>query len=214
LCAMWLFVTVGALAGMISMVVFAWVHALTISDIWFSLPLMSGAGAVVGSVLAWNFRVLRNPASAERWLAYTGAYLGLLGCLAVTSLLVFDPTTSSALLFGVFGMQEADRLFGEALALTAGFTFLAAILMTVLFGRVWWHIVPSLATTALVMATLGSNVVIIGMIDLDETAVTALAEFLGLTALIVAVYSTLIALYLDRAKSATRGSIEPPQAVG
>lgn len=212
---MLIFVAAGALAGMISMVAFAGVHAMTISEIWFSLPMMAGAGAIVGSALAWNFRIMGNPMTPRRWLAYTGLYLGLLVCLAVGSLVVFEPTTTTALLFGVFGMQEADRLVGEALPFTAGFTVVASVLMTVLFGRAWWHVLPTLVTMALVMATLGSNVVIIGLIDLDEAAVPALIEFLGLTALIVATYSAIIAASLARSasRSSESGALQRDPAV-
>lgn len=201
---MLIFVAAGALAGTISIVAFAGVHALIISDIWWSLPMMAGAGAIVGSALAWNFRIMANPMTPRRWLAYTALYLGWLVGLAVGSLLVFEPTTTTALLFGVFGLQEADRLFGEALPFTAGFTVLASVLTTVLFGRAWWHIFPTLATMTLVMATLGSNVVIIGLIDLDETAVPTVIEFLGLTVLIVGTYSAIMAASL--ARSAFRSS--------
>lgn len=210
---MLIFVAAGALAGMISMVVFAGVHALTISDIWWSLPMMAGAGAIVGSALAWSFRVMGNPMTPRRWLAFTGLHLGLLVGLAVASLLVFEPETTAALLFGVLGMQEADRLLGVALPFTAGFTVVASVLMTSLFGRAWWHFFPTMATMALVMATLGSNVVIIGLIDLDERAIPALTKFLGLTVLIVGTYSALMAVSLARSASRSRGVEDDPAVV-
>lgn len=189
-----LFVLAGAIAGIISMVVFAMVHAMTISDIWFALPIMVVAGAMVGAALAWSFKVMENAMTVTRWLAYTGCYLGVLVVLCAGSLIVYEPVTTMGMLFGALGLQEADRLVAEALPFTIAFTVLASLAMTMLFGRVWWHFFPSLVTTALVMTFLGSNVVIIGLIELDSAAVPALAEFLTLVVVIVVVYAALMAV--------------------
>ena len=178
---------------MVSMAAFAVVHYLTISDIWFSLPIMAPLGAVVGAMLAWTFRVMGGPGRVGRWLAYCSCHLAVLISLGVVSLLVYEPVSNMRLLTGVLGIQEADRLVGEALPLLAVFTVVGSVAVTAIFGRAKWHVIPNLVTTALVMAFLGSNVVIIGLIELDTSATPALIELTGLTVVVVGVYALFMA---------------------
>ncbi len=196
------FVVAGALAGIISVVVFAAVHAMTISDIWFSLPIMAIAGALVGTALAWSYQVMGNAMRVSRWLAYSGSYLGLLVTLGVGSLIVYEPVSTMRLLTGVMGLQEADRLVGEALPLMIVLTVAGSATLTLLFGRSWWHFFPNLLTMILVMALVGSNVVIIGLIELDSSAIPALIEFMGLVVVIIGVYAGVMAAVVQR----TQGS--------
>lgn len=191
-------IAAGAVAGLVSMVVFATVHALVISDIWFFWVPMAIAGAVIGAVIVWSFCVVSKPPTTTRWMLYSAIHVVMLVLLGVASLFAFEPTTSFASLFGPLGLQVADRLVMEAVPLTIVFTFVAAAVVTLIFGRRLWHFGPILAATALVMAALGLNVSILGLIDLQSSSVYAVVEFLALIVIIVGVYSGLMVLVLRR----------------
>lgn len=183
------FIWIGALAGVISILAFAAVHAVMIGDIWFFIWPMVVAGAVTGSCLAWSFRVVADRPTLGGWLRYNLTHVGLLFVLGVVSLVVFEPTTRFESLFGTGGLEVADRLIGEAMPLTAGFAVGAAAVVTLGFGRRWWHFGPVLLATAFVVTFLGLNVSILGLIDLPTSSAYVVAEFFFLIVVIVAVYA-------------------------
>lgn len=48
----------GAMAGILSAISFAFIHALFISNIWFSVVPMIVAGALCGLGISWSYRVV------------------------------------------------------------------------------------------------------------------------------------------------------------
>ena len=81
----------GAIGGVVSVVVFAGVHHLLISNIWETVVIMAIAGALAGVSLAWSYRRLPGRPSASRWLRYNAAYVGMFAVLPVISIALFDP---------------------------------------------------------------------------------------------------------------------------
>ncbi len=71
----------GGLAGAVSALVFAWVHDIFISDIWFSLLALLAAGAICGASIGWTFGLLVALPSAGSWLRYNALFVGMLGLL-------------------------------------------------------------------------------------------------------------------------------------
>jgi len=55
----------GAAAGALAALTFAAVHALLISDIWYSLVAMLAAGAVCGATIGWSYGRLSRAIDPE-----------------------------------------------------------------------------------------------------------------------------------------------------
>lgn len=186
----WTFPLTGAVAGALSTVVFAGIHALLISDIWFFITPMIVAGTVCGLCVAWSYGILSRPPTIRSWVVYNTTYIALLIVLGVASILFFEPvTTVQSLINSPLGLEEADRLMAQAMPLTIGFTLGGAALVTLLFGRRWWHLVPVMITMALVILLLGLNVSILGLVEVQASSAYLIVEVFGLIVTIVSVYA-------------------------
>jgi hypothetical protein len=71
----------GPLAGALSAVSFALIHALFISNIWFSVVPMMVAGALCGLGIAWSYRVVVRRPSLGSWLRYNALFVAMLALL-------------------------------------------------------------------------------------------------------------------------------------
>src|SRR5512142_2832973 len=92
----------GAAAGALAALAFAAVHALWITDIWFSLVPMMVAGAVCGATIGWSYGRLFEP-SIRTSLLYPPSYVVALAVLGLVSSAVFEPRTTMAELFTLDG---------------------------------------------------------------------------------------------------------------
>lgn len=185
----------GAIAGVVSVVMFTWVHDLVISDIWAMFPVMAVAGAVCGVCLAWSYRALVRRVSIRSWAGYVGAFIAMFWLLAVASVVVFQPVTTMAEVLEAGG--PVDHLFGTALPLSAGFAVAFALLLVWRFGEGWSSLGPVLVTTVVLMAVLGMNVSVIGLVDIPTDGWYLVAELLVLVVALGAVFGMAVML-IDR----------------
>jgi hypothetical protein len=169
----------GAAAGAGSALAFTALHHLLISDIWFSLPLMLGAGALSGLCLAWSYGVLFGAPRAASWWLYNGVWVALLVLLGVASFVVYEPVTTMAAVMAAGGAPPAE-LLRQATPLTVGFTLAATAGLSLLWARRPLQVVSLLATTTVIVALLGINVSALGLVQLDGSALFLLAEMLVL----------------------------------
>lgn len=100
----------GVVAGAMSVLVFTWVHHLTISNIWPMLGVMLAAGAMCGLCLAWSYGRLTESYSIGTWLGYNAIYLAMFAALAVTSVVFLEPVTTMA----AFQPEEARLMTSSA----------------------------------------------------------------------------------------------------
>ena len=182
-----MYVTKGAAAGVLSTLVFAAVHAAFISDIWDSAVLMSVAGAICGASVASSFRVLRDRPSLRGWLLYNAAFVGVFVLLGATSVMLYEPVTTIPAL--VAANAPPTDLFGTVLPLMAGSTPASAALITLAFGGRWQQAWPVAVTVALLMLLLGSNVAVIGLVEIPGSAAYIVATLFGLIAVIAFAYA-------------------------
>lgn len=183
---------------MVSVLVFTWVHDLVISDIWAMLPVMAAAGAMCGTCLAWSYGVLVPGPSLRSWAGYVGAFIAMFGVLAVASVVVFEPVTTMAEVLEVGG--PVDHLFGTALPLSVAFAVVFALFLVWRFGEGWSGLGPVLVTTAVLMAILGMNVSVIGLVDIPTDGWYLVAELLVLIVALGAVFGVAAAL-IDRTRA-------------
>ncbi|NNF57278.1 MAG: hypothetical protein HKN04_03470 [Rhodothermaceae bacterium] len=176
----------GAAAGAVSAFVFTIIHDLFISDIWFSVLFMMIAGAVCGLGLGWSYGLLFEVPSTKSWVRYNLLYVAMFGLLGAASVLVYEPVTTMAAV--VAANAPPNELFAQAMPLTLGFTVAMALLVSVLYGRSWWHFGAILLTCTLLVLLLGLNVSAIGLVYIPSGSVYVIAELFGLIVALNVVY--------------------------
>jgi hypothetical protein len=203
------FALTGAVAGVVSAVGFAALHALLISDIWWSVGPMAIAGAVCGAAVAWSFGVITRTRTLRSWALYNATYVGLVVLLGIVSLVVFKPVTSIPMLMAPGGLGRAERLMAEAMPMTILFGAGSAVLLVRLFGRRWWHVGPVMVAMAVVIVLLGLNVSIMGLVEIPRSSLYLIAELFGLIFGIVLVYAAVFAVLEWRSLEAGEGQSDP-----
>jgi len=182
----------GALAGVISSLVFTIIHDIFISDIWFLLVPMLVAGALCGALLSWSYGMLVIEPSPRSWLAYNLIYMVLFGLLGMASVLVFEPVTTMAELVTLNG--PPTELINQAMPMTAVFTLGMAVLITQLYGSSWIKFASVLLTCIVLVALLGLNVSVIGLVSIPRGSLYLILELFGLILALDVVYMVVFML--------------------
>jgi hypothetical protein len=185
----------GATAGATATLGFLVLHAITISDIWFSAPMMLVAGAACGACLSWSHASVFSPGSVSTWIAWNTAQTGLLLCLGLVSLAVFSPQWSMTEL--MVDNPPLSELFGQALPLMGAFTAIGAVALWAVFSRRISTLPSVFAAVALLVLLLGHNAAIIGLVDIPARGYYLVAEMLGLI-VILGISFTVIGLLLSQ----------------
>jgi hypothetical protein len=186
----------GAAAGAASAFAFTALHHLLISDIWFSLIPMLVAGGVSGLCLAWTYHVAFDVPSASGWWLYNGLWVALLVLLGLASFLVYEPVTTMAAIMATGGAPP-DELLRQAVPLTVGFILAATASLSLIWGRSPLKVVSTLVTTTVIVALLGINVSVLGLVELDGRAVFLLAEMVALIMALIFGFAAIF-LFLER----------------
>lgn len=180
------FALAGALAGAVSTLVFTIVHDIFISDIWAMLVPMLVAGVLCGGLVSWSYRLLIEATTLRNWLGYNLVYLASFGLLGLASVLLFEPVTTMAAVVSLNG-PPAD-LIDQAMPVTIVFTFGMAVLITILYGRSWAKFGSVLITCIVLVALLGLNVSVIGLVSIPAGSLYLIAELFGLIVVLNVVY--------------------------
>jgi len=185
----------GAAAGALAAFAFAVVHALFISEIWRSLVAMLAAGAICGATIAWSYGRLFAP-SIRSWLGYNAGFVLAIGALGAMSVAIFEPTTTMAALLTRHG--PPSDLIGAAAPLTILVTLGAATAMSLLFGRTWAAFATILTTCSVLVALLGLNVSVIGLVQIPTSSLYVVAELFGLIIVLAASFAAVFMALLWR----------------
>jgi hypothetical protein len=163
---------------------FAVVHALLISPIWFSLPMLIAAGAICGFCLGWTFGLLFENPSLGSWFRYNVLFVGLLASIAIVSELVYEPViTIAEVLNGPPG-----HLYLRAMPVTILTTLAISAIVFKLYGRTLEHFVSILVTSSVLVLLLGMNVSLMGLVFVPTEALYLVAENFGLILALGLVY--------------------------
>lgn len=177
----------GAAAGVLSALAFTAAHELLISDIWASAPLMLGAGAACGALLAWSHALTTGGRGGTAgWWGYLGLHTGALCLLAVASVAVFEPITTMAAV--IAANEPPGALISRALPLTLAEPVAVTVLAWPVYRRAWAGPVPVLAAATVLVLLLGLNVSIVGLVDIPATSLHLVAELLGGIVLLAAAF--------------------------
>ena len=179
----------GAAAGALAALMFAAVHALWITDIWFSLVPMTIAGAACGATIGWSYGRLFEP-SIRTWLGYNASYVIALAVLGLVSVAVFEPRTTMAELLTLDG--PPTDLIGDALPLTIAFTLGTAVVLSVLFGRTLAAFGAILVTCSVLVALLGLDISVIGLIRIPTSSLYLVVELAGLIVVLAGSFAVVV----------------------
>lgn len=193
----------GAIAGAVSAAAFALVHALLISNIWFSLPMMMPAGAICGACLAWTYDLVVENPTTGRWLRFNALFVGMFGMITLVSLVVFDPITTLAEMMTLNG--PPSELIAQAMPITILSTLAMAGIISLLYARSWLQVGSVLLTCAILVVLLGLNVSVIGLVSIPRSALYLVAEMFGL---ILALNLVFVVVYLGLQWKPLRDRIE------
>ena len=182
----------GALAGILSTLVFMVVHDLLISDIWFSAPLMLGAGAVCGLCVAWTYSILFKKPAAGNWFKFNLIHLFLFAVLGVVSELLYEPTTTVAAL--ISANEPPGELIMAALPLTVVFTLSMSLLISTVWGKTLRQFLAVFLTCSVLVLLLGLNVSVIGLVSFPSDSIYLLGKLFLLIFLLVLVYAGIFLL--------------------
>lgn len=186
----------GAWAGALSVVVFTWVHQLTISDIWSMLPMMLVAGAVCGACITWSFQGFLRRHSLGSWVAWNLVILAALGALAIASMVVFEPVTTMAAIMDRGG--PVDDLIVRALPLSASFIVVTTAAWGLALGEKASDYVRALITSTVLTLFVGLNVSVLGLVAFAGDSILPVLEFFALIVLLDVVYALAFAVLRRR----------------
>jgi hypothetical protein len=187
----------GAVAGAFSAFAFTIVHNLAISDIWFSLPAMLAAGALSGACVGWSHALLVGRPTLGSWLRYNLLYLAMFALLGAASVLIFEPATT---LGAVLRTREPpNALFARAMPLSLAFLAATTAAVARRYRPGWLGVGAILLTTVVLLALLGLNVSVIGLVEVPRSASYLIAELFALIFILSAVYAAAFALLERRA---------------
>ncbi len=179
----------GAVAGAVAPLTFAAAHALLISDIWYSAVGMMIAGAACGATIGWSYGRLFDP-SIRTWLGYNASYVIALAVLALASVAAFEPRMTMAELLTTDG--PPSDLIGAALPMTILFTLGAAATLSVLFDRTLAGFGAIFVTCSVLVALLGLNVSVIGLIQIPTNSLYLVAELFGLIVVLAGSFAAVV----------------------
>jgi hypothetical protein len=179
----------GAAAGALAALTFAAVHALWITDIWFSLVPMMVAGAVCGATIGWSYGRLFEP-SIRTWLLYNASYVIALAVLGLVSVAAFEPRTTMAELLTLDG--PPTDLIGDAFPLTIAFTLGTAAILSVLFGRTLAAFGAIFVTCTVLVVLLGLDISIIGLIQIPTSSLYLVVELAGLVVVLAGSFAAVV----------------------
>ena len=177
----------GAVAGVVSTLIFTIVHHIFIANIWFSFPFMALAGAASGVCIAWTYGLIFHSKSLLAWLKLNLFFIIMFVVLGILSVLLFEPVTT------ISALREANErpteLINQSMPLTIAFIFASTIILGLLYGNNLKHYLVILLTNAILILLVGLNVSILGLVFIPTDSFYLLLELFGLIAVIFVFYS-------------------------
>ena len=187
------FIFSGAIAGLVSTIIFTIVHQILITDIWFSFFIMAVAGIVSGISIAGSYGKIINTPSLKNWLGYNFIYILMFILLAVMSIIIFEPVTTAAEIMQA--KTRPDELIKRAIPLSEIFTISFSLIMGFLFGKKIIDYIIILLTNSVLMIILGLNVSIIGLVKIPSGFFYLVFELFALIITIFIVYAGVFIIF-------------------
>lgn len=152
----------GMIAGLVSAFLFAVIHEIYISDIWFSIAALLAAGALCGLCVAWSYRLFSKKLTFLGWWRYNLIYVALFILLGTLSVVIYEPVTTVADL--IVRNEPPRELIRQAMPLTIIFILGSTILISMFYSKKFLHHLAVLLTNTLLVLFLGLNVSLMGLV--------------------------------------------------
>jgi hypothetical protein len=178
---------IGAVAGAIATLIFTWIHELMISNIWNTLSFMLLAGALCGILIAWSYFMLVKEVRMISWLMYNLIFFLMFILLGVLSVFLFDPVTTVAEL--IVQNKAPTHLLSKVTPLLIVFLFGMTLIIGIFFKANWKQYLAVLITCFVLIIFLGTNVAIIGLVDIPTTSFYLVLNFFLLQLALAVVYA-------------------------
>jgi len=193
-------------AGLVSALVFAIIHHIFISNIWFSLLIMVFAGAACGLCIGWTYGLIFPSPIIRSWVLLNLLFVTMFALLGIVSVLVYEPVTSIAAL--VFANEPPDELIRLAMPMTVVFTMVMALAVSLVFGRNWKHYAAIFITCVTLVLFLGLNVSVIGLVTIPVGSFYLVLELFALILALDLVYAAVF-LGLERDRFFRKAQVHP-----
>jgi hypothetical protein len=177
----------GTAAGGIATLVFTWVHEVTISNIWNTFPIMLMAGALCGTLIAWSHFILVKQVNVVSWLMYNLIYFLMFVLLSVLSVLIYDPVTTVAEVIAL--NQAPTHLISRVIPLMVVFLVSMTLIIGFLFKATGKSHLAVLVTCFVLIIFLGTNVAVLGLVEVPKTSYYLIVNFFGLQLVLVITYA-------------------------
>ena len=191
------FIRSGALSGFVSTLIFTVTHQIFIADIWFSFPVMAAAGILCGICITGSYMLMFKTPSAKSWLKYNLIFIIMFLALGIFSILYFDPVTTVDALME--RNQQPAELIMSALPMTIIFTIIFSVIISKLYGSLPHHYAAVFITSIILMAVLGLNVSILGLVEIESNDFILVLELFGFIFEIIFVFA-IGPIFLERKK--------------
>lgn len=190
------YTVLGTVAGGVATLVFTWVHELMISNIWNTFPIMLMAGGACGALIAWSYFIVVNQLKMISWFLYNLIYFLMFVLLSVFSVLVYEPITTVA---EVIARNEAPtHLISSVIPLIVVFLIGMTLVIGILFKAKWKQYLAVLVTSSVLIVFLGTNVAILGLVDVPNASFYLVLNFFILQLVLVIVYAVLFWVLAQR----------------
>jgi hypothetical protein len=174
----------GALTGVVVVLLFTIVHNVFITDIWFNAGPMLLAGALCGFSITWSYRKGVVGHSTAAWFRYAGLYAAEMIALGAVSLVVLRPRFTMAEL--MVADDALEQLMPPSLPLMIGAMVVGTVLIWLYYGRRWAALAPIAVTQVLLVFLLGHQFAFLGLVESSSALLVIFGEFalitVGLTA--------------------------------
>lgn len=172
---MWL----GALAGVVVVLGFTFIHDVFISDIWFNVGPMMFAGALCGLCVVWSYRKGVADHSTAAWFRYAGLYAAEMIALGAVSFAVLRPQFTMAEL--MVADNAIDRLLPPSMPLMIGAMAVGTIVVWVYCGRRRPALISIVSAHVLLVFFLGHQFAFLGLVESSSALLEVFGEFALLT---------------------------------
>lgn len=183
----------GTAAGAFASFLFTWLHGLLISDIWSTLPLMLVAGAACGGSVAWTYVLTARNQTLTSWLRFNAAFVAMFVLLGIASLATLEPFITMGEVLAA--EKPPPELFRKAMPLSIVFTAASIAALSWVYARAWLHVVAIAVSCILLVALLGLNVALIGLVFIPSSSFYLVGELFLLILALNGAYAAAFAAF-------------------
>ncbi|MHA2503534.1 MAG: hypothetical protein ACXAE3_11770 [Candidatus Kariarchaeaceae archaeon] len=170
----------GIITGLLACIVFNIFHQITISNIWNMSAFMLPVSALAGFTLLSSYGVLYGDFVTFTFSIYIVYHTLSLTALSLVSVIVFTPRYNSATVINDTGGAPPPQMIRDAFPLTIAWMLVSTIVIVLLVNPTLVGFLSTLAASATLFLTLGLNLSILGLVELEPQHRYLVHKFLAM----------------------------------